>query len=709
MLNPALPSPDPRADADLVLASQNGDQDAFTLIVARYQNLVCSMAYSALGDLGKSEDVAQETFLAAWRNMVRLRDPSRLRAWLCGIARNLIHQSLRRAGREPTHGAEVIDAASPPVADSSPPIDRAISDEEAGILWRSLQSIPDTYRVPLVLFYREQQSIETVAQSLDLSEAAVRQRLSRGRKMLEDEVLRFVESTLTRTTPDHRFTRAVAAALPGTVSTAKLAAAGAAAKGLWSCVGWFAWANAAAMLGASLLAWKTAFDEASSPRVKRSLVRWAWIPIACLVLTFAASWFLLPPLAGSHPAWMGLAIGFLLLGNGAVMIWVGDRLRHFQCEGTETATATNPSAAPPFTRFTPAEANRKVLRHALPCILLLGLGSWGLPWGNHPTRSAAILLLELLLVAWAMVHLRRQFLAIPPSTSLPLASIGKSRTASIPNAVPLVLGGTALFAAMIPLFLHPVGRNPPPELVSHLGSLALGILGGTASLWILARAFSGRSHPEGSSKSLVDRIYAPFLDPREDSPQWGVELKALVLKRTEAAARAVLVWIQATTDPEPWLEEARRYDHQISRLLGPDANEAFRRFEQALPDRERIERFQTPRPGQPSPLSSPLEQRLLETLTETRSNFLWSNPISRRTSAVIDPESLLKPEVLDLHEREELGWIEAGRPEMERLLGTSLAEAFSQFLIQDLQCRVTQWRHLADQNSQIRRRQRQGP
>lgn len=63
MLNPVMPSPDLRADADLVLASQKGDQDAFTSIVARYQNLVCSMAYSALGDLGHSEDVAQE----AWR------------------------------------------------------------------------------------------------------------------------------------------------------------------------------------------------------------------------------------------------------------------------------------------------------------------------------------------------------------------------------------------------------------------------------------------------------------------------------------------------------------------------------------------------------------------------------------------------------------------------------------------------------------------
>lgn len=61
--------------------------------------------------------------------------------------------------------------------------------------------------------------------------------------MLEDEVLRFVETTLTRTSPDHRFTRAVAAALPGSVSKATLLGAGAATKSLWSSINAFGWAR----------------------------------------------------------------------------------------------------------------------------------------------------------------------------------------------------------------------------------------------------------------------------------------------------------------------------------------------------------------------------------------------------------------------------------------------------------------------------------
>src|SRR5262245_36180159 len=87
------------SDAELVSRSLAGDRDAFSRIVSRYQTLICSLAYSRIGNLGQSEDVAQETFIAAWKHLRLLREPSRLRSWLCGIVRNRIHKSLRSEGR----------------------------------------------------------------------------------------------------------------------------------------------------------------------------------------------------------------------------------------------------------------------------------------------------------------------------------------------------------------------------------------------------------------------------------------------------------------------------------------------------------------------------------------------------------------------------------------------------------------------------------
>ena len=215
-------------DAELVCETLAGNREAFERIVSRYQSLVCSLAYSATGNLGESEDLAQETFITAWKHLGHLRERHKLRSWLCGIARNRINSFLRREGREPLREAESLETAAESHSAEPAPAEQAISREEEAILWRSLEKIPATYREPLILFYREQQSAARVAEALEISEDTVHQRLSRGRKLLQQEILGFVEGALTRTNPDKAFTAGVLAALPvNLAATAKAAVLGA--------------------------------------------------------------------------------------------------------------------------------------------------------------------------------------------------------------------------------------------------------------------------------------------------------------------------------------------------------------------------------------------------------------------------------------------------------------------------------------------------
>jgi len=123
------------------------------------------------------------------------------------------------------------------------PVDNAITKEEEAILWRSLERIPEKYREPLVLFYRQHQSIEAVAEELDLTTDAVKQRLTRGRKMLQEQVLAFVEGALQRTNPGKVFTAEVMAVLPSWSASSKAAMLSAAAK------------SGAAVKGAGLAGW----------------------------------------------------------------------------------------------------------------------------------------------------------------------------------------------------------------------------------------------------------------------------------------------------------------------------------------------------------------------------------------------------------------------------------------------------------------------
>src|SRR3954470_13385223 len=111
MINADTMSTADATDTDLVAECLAGNRDAFGCIVARYQSLICSLAYSATGSLGQSEDLAQETFVVAWKQLATLREPAKLRSWLCRIARNHIYDALRAHGREPVHAAEPLDAA----------------------------------------------------------------------------------------------------------------------------------------------------------------------------------------------------------------------------------------------------------------------------------------------------------------------------------------------------------------------------------------------------------------------------------------------------------------------------------------------------------------------------------------------------------------------------------------------------------------------
>ena len=278
-------------DAELVRQSLTGNREAFGQIVARYQSLVCALAFSATGSLSQSEDLAQETFVAAWKQLADLREPEKLRSWLCRIARNLTYDALRQQGREPSHRAESLEEIAEAHSPEPLPTEQTISNEEQAILWRSLEKIPEMYREPLVLFYREHQSIEAVAQNLELSEDAVKQRLSRGRKMLHEQVLAFVEGALEKTAPGKNFTLGVLAALPLAVTSAKAATVGAAlakggatAKGV-ATVGTLA--GGFAMLGGAYLSLRAQAADTKSPRERQFVIQMVGVRLTVILLLIA--------------------------------------------------------------------------------------------------------------------------------------------------------------------------------------------------------------------------------------------------------------------------------------------------------------------------------------------------------------------------------------------------------------------------------------
>jgi len=207
----------------LVKAFQAGSREAFGELVGRYQNLATSIAFANSGDLQRSEDIAQQAFLVAWQKQSELADPDRFAGWIRGIVTNVARNERRiKENRVQKAAVELTDNHEP--ATNATPQNRASRKEQNELLWTSLNQIPLEYREPLVLFYREDLSVASVAEQLELSQDAVKQRLSRGRKMLKQEIETMVEDFLVDSKPAGNFTAGVIAALPAVSATAKAAA-----------------------------------------------------------------------------------------------------------------------------------------------------------------------------------------------------------------------------------------------------------------------------------------------------------------------------------------------------------------------------------------------------------------------------------------------------------------------------------------------------
>lgn len=193
-------------------------EDEFARIVAQHQRAVCAVAYSAVRDRAKSEEIAQEAFLVAWRKLPTLSEPPKLPAWICGIARNLA-KNVRRGGtaREQASG----DTLELHPDEGRGPLDALLEAESQALVERALGELDATYREPLVLFYRQDQSLRDVAAALEISEANAKQRVSRGRALLAERVAGIVERSLARSGPGTAFTALVVAAAATLPRTAR--------------------------------------------------------------------------------------------------------------------------------------------------------------------------------------------------------------------------------------------------------------------------------------------------------------------------------------------------------------------------------------------------------------------------------------------------------------------------------------------------------
>ncbi len=176
---------DDREDAARVIA---GDTQAFEGIVRRWQSPLINLAYRFCRDSGRAEEMAQEVFLRAFRNLSSWRQESNFSTWLFALATNLYCSELRRIPPISLPFDEVHEPADPRA------IDGGLEERNrSAAIHKAVQSLPAKYREVLTLYYFHEMDVPSTARSLGVPEGTIKAHLFRARNLLREKLRTLVE------------------------------------------------------------------------------------------------------------------------------------------------------------------------------------------------------------------------------------------------------------------------------------------------------------------------------------------------------------------------------------------------------------------------------------------------------------------------------------------------------------------------------------
>jgi len=181
-------------DVELVKAYRKGDVHAFEELHRRYVASIYRLVRRKLGDALLAEDIAQETFMKALRQMDRVDDSFNFGGWVHTVARNLCFDELRRRQRDLRADSGDDDdtdllAGLPSTAKSFDPVLVQESNEVRRQVWAVSQRLPEKYRLVLTLRELQDLSYRQIARSLKMSESAVETLLYRARLRFKEEFI----------------------------------------------------------------------------------------------------------------------------------------------------------------------------------------------------------------------------------------------------------------------------------------------------------------------------------------------------------------------------------------------------------------------------------------------------------------------------------------------------------------------------------------
>ena len=184
-------------DQQLIERVKAGDKKAFDLLVKKYQHKIIALIGRYVYDFHEAQDVAQETFIKAYRALPKFRGDSAFYTWLYRIAINTAKNHLVSRGRRPTD-VDVDDAqffeGDNQLKDIATPENELYKDELDLVIKRTLNKLPEDLRMALTLREFEGMSYDEIARVMDCPVGTVRSRIFRARESIDKEIMPLMAS-----------------------------------------------------------------------------------------------------------------------------------------------------------------------------------------------------------------------------------------------------------------------------------------------------------------------------------------------------------------------------------------------------------------------------------------------------------------------------------------------------------------------------------
>jgi RNA polymerase sigma-70 factor (ECF subfamily) len=192
-VEPSQSSKEGELDQELVRRVQRGESAAFDLLVRKYQHRIVGLIGRYVSDWSECQDVAQETFLRAYRALGNFRGDAQFYTWLHRIAVNTAKNHLVSSNRRPpTDDIDIEDAeqyaSGLRLRDNDTPERELMRQQLEQTVMRAVEALPDELRVAITLREVDGLSYEEIATKMDCPIGTVRSRIFRAREAIDQEM-----------------------------------------------------------------------------------------------------------------------------------------------------------------------------------------------------------------------------------------------------------------------------------------------------------------------------------------------------------------------------------------------------------------------------------------------------------------------------------------------------------------------------------------